>query len=200
MKKILSFIFILLIYFGVSAQSDFKTQISTAKSSYTGGKLEDTHFALQQALSEIDMTIGKEILKLLPEKMAMAAVNPKEDHVTSNLGLAGATVHRSYGDNPALVEFELISNSPLVSTLNMFLNTPLMGGMMRDENTKTIKVQGYKARLEKQNGSIENEFNYQVQIPFGNALLTFTANKSTENDAIKLINTLPLQQIAKLVQ
>lgn len=182
-----------------AAQTDFKSEIKTAKESYTANNLEDAHFALQQALNEIDVTIGKEILKMLPDKMDAAAINTPDDHVTANAGMVGTTIHRSYG-TPHKAEFDLIGNSPLVSTLNAFLNAPLIGGMMRDENTKTIKVQGYKARLERQPGAAENEFNYVMQLPFGNALLTFTVFKTTEAEATKLINTLPLQQMAKLVQ
>lgn len=37
----------------------------------------------------------------------------------------------------------------MISTLNAFLNTPLLGGLMKDENTKIIKVRGYKGRLQK---------------------------------------------------
>lgn len=181
-------------------ETDFKKEITTAKTSYAANKLEETHFALQQALSEIDITIGKEILKMLPAKMGDAAINPKDDHVTSNLGMVGATVSRSYGTPNEKVKFELISNSPLVTTLNALLNNPMVGGMMRDENSKTIKVQGYKARMERQVGQVDGEFNYTIQLPFGNALLTFTVNKTTENEATKLMESLPLQAIAKLVQ
>jgi hypothetical protein len=54
--------------------------------------------------------------------------------------------------------------------------------------------------MEKQDGNAANEYNYQMQIPFGNALVTFTVNNSTETEAIALANKLPLQQIAKLIQ
>jgi len=199
MKKSIIFLFLGFQTLFLAAQTDFKTEISTAKTAYAANKLEDAHFALQQALSEIDITIGREILKLLPETMGEAAVNTKDDHVTSTSGFIGATVHRSYG-SPGKAELELLSNSPMVSTLNTFLNSPMLGGMMRDENTKIIKVQGYKARLEKQAGMAEDEFNYMAQLPFGNALLTFTVFKSNEAEATKLLNSLPLQQIAKLVQ
>lgn len=198
MKKLIIFISLLLNAVLLTAQ-DFKTEIITAKTSYAANKLEDAHFALQQALGEIDITIGKEVLKLLPAKMDAAEANTKDDHVTSTAGVIGATVHRSYA-TPNKVVVEIMSNSPLVATLNTFLNTPLLGGMMRDENTKTIKVQGYKARLERQTTSDENKFNYVVQIPFNNALLTFTVNDSKEDEATKLVNTLPLQKIAKLVE
>lgn len=198
MKKIsilIAFIFIVTI----SSAQDFKADIATARTSYSANKLEDAHFALQQALSELDIVIGKEVLKLLPAKMGDASVNTKDDHVSSNIGYVGATVHRTYA-TPTKVQVEVISNSPLVATLNAFLNAPLLGGMMRDENNKNVKIQGYKARLERQTGSDDAKFNYTIQVPFNNALMTFTVNDSKEDEVMKMINTLPLQQIAKLVE
>lgn len=197
MKKLI--ILITVLSFTVIAQSqDFKKDIATAKTAYAANKLEDAHFALQQALSEIDMIIGREVLKLLPAKMDTASVNTKEDKVYSNVGFAGATVHRSYGKT-GKAEVEIISNSPLIATLNTLMNMPMMGGIMRDENNKTVKIQGYKARLEKQTGSDE-QATYVLQIPFSSALLTFTVQKSSESEIMKMAETLPLEQIAKLIQ
>lgn len=68
------------------------------------------------------------------------------------------------------------------------------------ENNKNVKIQGYKARLERQTGSDDEKYNYTIQFPFNNALMTFTAYDSKEDDVMKMINTLPLQQIAKLVE
>ena len=197
MKKII--ILSAIISFTVMAYSqDFKADIATAKTSYAANKLEDAHFALQQALSEIDMIIGREVLKLLPAKMDTVSVNTKEDRVSSNVGFAGATVHRSYGKMEK-AEVEIISNSPMIGTLNTLMNMPMMGGMMRDENNKTVKVQGYKARLEKQSGS-DDQATYVLQIPFSSALLTFTIRNSSEKEILKLADTLPLDPIAKLIQ
>ena len=181
------------------AQGDFKTQIATAKKSYTAGKLEDTHFALQQALQELDMIIGKEVLKIMPQKIDSLNANPKDDHVAANVGFVGATIHRSYGTQRN-AEVEIINNSPMVNTLNAFLNSGMLGGMVRDENTKVVKVQGYKSRLEKQGDNANGKPNYHLQIPFSNALMTVTANGMTEEQVLALANSFPLQDIAKLVQ
>jgi len=181
------------------AQGDFKTQIATAKKSYTAGKLEDTHFALQQALQELDMIIGKEVLKIMPQKIDSLSANPKDDHVAANVGFVGATIHRSYGTQRN-AEVEIINNSPMVNTLNAFLNSGMLGGMVRDENTKVVKVQGYKSRLEKQGDNANGKPNYHLQIPFSNALMTVTANGMTEEQVLALANSFPLQDIAKLVQ
>jgi hypothetical protein len=52
----------------VCRAQDFNKAMATAKASYSAGKLEDSHFALQQAMQEVDLTVGKEVLKLLPSK------------------------------------------------------------------------------------------------------------------------------------
>jgi hypothetical protein len=180
-------------------QGDFKSQINTAKKSYAGGKLEETHFALQQALQELDIIIGKEVLKLMPQKLDSITSNPREDRVTANVSFIGATIHRSYGANNR-VQVEIINNSPLIGTLNMFLNSSFLGGLSRDENTKIVKVQGYKARLEKQGENENGRNNYVLQLPFNGALMIFTANGLDEKDVLAAANSFPLQEIAKLIQ
>jgi hypothetical protein len=177
---------------------NFATDIATAKTAYASGKLEDAHFALQQAMQEIDLIIGHEVLKLLPEKMDTYGVNTKDDNVTSNAGFIGTTIHRSWGtDNNA--DLSIIGNSPLVSTINTFLNTPMLGGMMNNGNNKIIKVQGYKGQLQKEEGS-NGQTNYTIQIPLGNSLITFTGKNITDTQIMAWANTIPLQQIAKLIQ
>ena len=199
MKSFIIAIFILSTGVCSVAQGDFKTQIATAKKSYTAGKLEDTHFALQQALQELDMIIGKEVLKIMPQKLDSLNANPKDDRVAANIGFIGATIHRSYGvQNNA--EVEIINNSPMVNTLNSLLNSSMFGGMVRDDNNKVVKVQGYKSRLEKQGDNANGKPNYHLQIPFSNALMTITANGMTEEQVLALANSFPLQDIAKLVQ
>lgn len=177
---------------------NFTTDITTAKTAYASGKLEDAHFALQQAMQEIDMIIGKEVLAALPAKMDALAANTKDDNVTSNVGFMGSTIHRSYGQNNE-ADLSIIGNSPLISTLNTFLNTPLLGGMMSNGNNKIIKVQGYKGQLTKSdNGNGQSD--YTIQIPLGSSLVTFTAKNTTDTQITTWANTLPLQQIAKLIQ
>jgi hypothetical protein len=41
---------------------------------------------------------------------------------------------------------------------------------------------------------------YTLQIPIGSTLLTFTAPDTSEDEVIKMANTIPLSQITKLVE
>lgn len=177
---------------------NFATDIASAKTAYSSGKLEDAHFALQQAMQEIDIIIGKEVLKLMPASMDKFTANTKDDNVMSNVGFMGSTIHRSWGQNND-VDLSIIGNSPLIATLNTFLNTPLLGGMMSNGNNKIIKVQGYKGQLTKEDNG-NGETNYTLQIPLGSSLVTFTAKNTTDTQIITWANTLQLQQIAKLIQ
>ena len=197
MKRYLIIIPVLFLSIAVQAQ-DFTKDIADAKSSYSSGNLADAHFSMEQAIQEIDMIVGKEVLKLLPDKMNEAAIVADQDQVTANIGFVGATVHRSYGTTGSQVE--IISNSPLIASLNAFLNMPLVGGMMRNSTTKMVKIQGYKSRLEKQGDNENGKPNYQLQIPFKSALITITANGIDENGVIAFANTIPLDKISALIQ
>ncbi len=198
MKKFILLFTVILLGVAVSAQN-FDKQLASARTAYSSGDLEDSHFSLQQALQELDMIIGKEVLKLLPENLDVLKVNSKDDNVTSNIGFVGATIHRSYGDAEKKADLQIISNSPLIASLNTILNLPLLGGMMRDENSKTIKVQGYKARMERSDAG-NGKFNYKLDIPFSSALLTFSVDNSTESEITAMASKIPLKEISQLIQ
>ena len=188
-----------IIFSGKIVAQDFTKDIATAKSAYNAGKLEEAHFALQQAMQEIDLIVGKEILKLLPAKMDTLAINTRDDNVSSNVGFVGTTIHRSYGKFAKKADLTIIGNSQMVAMINTLLNSP-MAGMMNDANNKTVKIQGYKARLEKKQGSTEGKNNYELQIPLGSSLITFTLDDCTDTEILAMVNTIPLPQIAKLIQ
>jgi hypothetical protein len=198
--KQLIILFALVSFANIGIAQDFAKDMATAKAAYNAGKLEETHFALQQAMQEIDIIVGKEVLKLLPLKMDSLATNQKDDNVASNAGYIGATIHRSYGKYTKKADLTIISNSPLVAMLNTFLNAPMLGGMMNDGNTKTVKVHGYKARLEKKPGNEEGKNDYELQVPLGSALITFTVDDCSDTEILAMANTIPLPQIAKLIQ
>jgi len=183
----------------ICTAQDFTKDMATAKASYSSGKLEDAHFALQQAMQEVDLTVGKEILKLLPLQLGAMASIAKDDNVSSNVGFVGAAIHRAYGQGTQNADISVIDNSPLIAMTNTMLNMPMMS-MMTGGKDKNVKVQGYKARLEKETGSTPDKSSYTLQIPLGSALFTFKVNDCTDDQILALANAIPLQDIAKLIQ
>lgn len=178
---------------------DFNKDLASARTAYSAGKLEDARFAMQQMLNDIDVLVGKEIIKILPAKMDALASNPKEDQVTANTGIAGAQVQRTYGTGTKNATVDIMSNSPLIGSVNAILSIPFVGNSS-DGTQKVVKVQGYKGVLQKSVDTETNKENFTLQVPLNSALLTFTVNESNEADVLRLANTIPVTQIAKMVQ
>jgi hypothetical protein len=197
MKNLLIVIVMLV---SVSAQAqDFSKDLSSARTAYASGNLEDARFAMQQMLTDIDIIVGKEILKLLPAKMDALTSDPKKDNVTANTGLTGVLIHRDYGTGEKNALIDIMGNSPLVASINAILSLPLIGNS-GDGTQKVVKVQGYKGMLQKTVDTETNKTDFTLQIPLNSTLVTFTVNDSNEADVLKLANTIPVTQIAKLVQ
>lgn len=183
----------------VAMAQDFDKNISTAKSAYASGNLQDSRFAMEQMLRDLDMAIGKEVLKLLPAKVGSLAVNEKEDDVTGSGGI-GLYVNRHYGTDPKRASIEIINNSPLITSLNAVLSMPVIGGMMRDENQKIIRVQGYKSILNKNANAETGKTNYELQIPMNNTLLTLKMDDTSESEITAAANAIPLAKIVQMAQ
>lgn len=184
---------------GLATAQEFDKNLATAKSSYAAGNLEDARFAMEQMLRDLDVTIGKEILKMLPEKMGTMNKNAADDNVTGGAGVAaGLFVHRTYGVDPKSVNMDIINNSPLMSGLSAMLALPVMG--TGDPNQKQVKVQGYKSLLRKELDSDTGKTNYELQVPFNNTLLTLKATDSNETEILGFANLIPLAKIAQFAQ
>lgn len=198
MKKIYLILFVVAT-FSASAQ-DFDKNLASARSSYSSGDLENARFAMESMLRDLDMAIGKEILKLLPTQMGSLKVNEKEDNLTGGTGFVGLFVERTYGADPKRANVEIINNSPLLNSIGAMINTPVLGGMMRDENQKIIKVQGYKSLLTKSVNTETNKTNYELQIPINNTLVTLKVDDTSETEITTFANTIPLPKIAQIAQ
>jgi hypothetical protein len=199
MKKLSSLIITVFAVSTMAFSQDFAKNITTARNAYAGGNLEDARFAMQQMLNDLDMLIGKEVLKMLPPKMGALSSNAGNDNVTANTGLGGVMIHRDYGTDAKKVNLDLMSNSPLVASINAILSIPFMGNS-GDGTQKVIKIDGYKGMLQKSLDEETKKTDYTLQIPIGSTLLTFEAPDTTEEEVIRMANTIPVSQITRLVQ
>lgn len=196
MKKIIFLLVICAAYSQVNAQ-DFTKRLAEAKTAYSSGKLDDSRFAMEQMLQELDIITGKEVIKILPAKMGDKAANAKADNVTGSSGFFGVIIHREYGTvDTSNIDLEIISNSPLVTSISALLSVPFVAGA---GDNKVIRINGYKALVEKVSGSSDKE-EYQVQLPLNSTLITLKAPGYSQDDVIKMANTLPVENIAKMLQ
>jgi hypothetical protein len=184
--------------------TDFGKYMATAKTSYKGNDLEDTHYQLLLSLQQLDMKVGEEILKIMPENMDSLKALKDKDHVNAASGtFIGTSIHREYGSKSNM-EVDIISNSPMVGALNAWLNNPMLAGA---SGKKAMKVDGYK-------GSYTYEMRDQyddagksskvgvgeMQIPIYSSLVTIKSKGISEDAFVKLMNTIPVSRIANMLK
>ncbi len=182
---------------------EFDKSLATAKTSYNSGNLEDARFNLENALREIDATIGREILKILPTSLNGLNTDTKNDQVTGMSGgiTGGLYVHRTYG-NPQDkgASINIISDSPMLAGINAILAMPAIMNT-GNSNQKVVKVQGYKSLLQRETDENDQTTGYMLQIPFANSMLTLEYDGAiSEAEVLKMGNSIPMEKIVKLAQ
>jgi hypothetical protein len=179
---------------------EFDKSLTSARTAYASKDFSNARFAMTQMLGILDEAIAKEILKMLPTKLGAMDYKPKEDQLTGgSSGYAGGLfVNRFFGNDPKTASIEIVNNSPFITSINAFLNMPMIG--MGDSDQKSIKVQGYKGILRKQVGTDDNKLNFELQIPFNNTLLTLKVNDTTENEITQFADAIPLSKLANVAQ
>ena len=190
--------FLLIISFAAlsGAAQEFTKQLATARTAYKAGKLDDSRFAMQQMLQELDMMTGREILKVLPATLNSQPIKKEKDEVSGASGFTGIVVHREYGTTKP-VELEIITNSPMLAAINGLLSLPFIAN---NADQKVIRISGYKALVHKVEGETEGTSNYEVQLPLTNSLLSLKAPGYSQDDVVKMANALPIAEIVKLIQ
>jgi len=178
---------------------DVQANLDKAKSSYQSGDLENTRFALQEALNLINQAIGQEILGLLPASLGGMEKTADGDNVTgTGMGFAGLFVDRAYAGGDKNASVEIVGDSPLMTAINAMLAMPAF--MSSDPNQKRIKIGSYKA-LQTKSTSEQGIVTYEIQLPLTNTLLTFRCTGvQNESEVTGMANTLPVDKIAKLAE
>lgn len=192
MKKIALTLIALGIVCTANAQG-FANNVQTARQAYSSGNLENSRFAMQQMLQELDIISGKETLKILPATLGNLNAKIADDQVNSGSGFAGAVIHRVYQTGDISATLEIISNSPLIGSINAILSIPFIGTGSNGDR-KVIKIDGYKALIQKDSGS-EKPL-YDIQIPLGSTLITMKTENYTD-DIVKLAGSIPVTLIAQ---
>lgn len=201
MKPGLYFLFVSFIWIcttAVSAQ-EVESKLDEAQSAYRAGNLEAARFALQQAINEIDLAIGREVLELLPTSMGQMVMVQADDQVGSaGMGFAGLYVQRYYrSEGDASADLQILADSPLLAGINAILALPTFLG---DSNQKRIRVGNYRSLLQKSEDS-SGHVTWDIQVPFGSSLLTLqVTGVESEQAVIDMANTIPVDQVARLIQ
>lgn len=154
-----------------------------------------------QSKKELDVETGKEILKLLPDKLKGKGANKDKDKVKEKSGFIGVTVHRNYGqlkkgDLKKNIYVELINYSPSLPIVNSILSAPI--GNVSNKYAVTV-IDGYTALIQKFQGE-DGITAYELLLPIDATLLTVKAPGYDQEEVIELANSIDVDKIAKKVK
>lgn len=181
----------------ISTPPDVNQNLADAEAAYRKSGYGEARYAVQQAMLGVELEIGNQILKSLPEAVAGLNKTAEADQVTSTgWGWAGLTIHREYSDaNDKHFSVTISNNSAWMTGVNAYLAS---GGYAQQtngqQNWKQTKLKGYRAVIEYSDGS-----GYKLSVPIGqSSILVFEGvNFATEPEMMKAAETFNLDGIKK---
>ena len=183
----------------ISTPPDVKQNLADAETSYKAASYGEARYAVQQAMLGVELEIGNQILKSLPETISGLKKDDKEDQVTSTgAGWAGLTIQRKYlDDKEKQLTVTIANNAMWMSAVNMYFTS---GGYAQtnggQQNWKQTKVKGNRAIIEFDEGS-----GYKLSVPIGqSSLIVYEGiNFATEPEMMKAAEALDIEGIKKML-
>jgi hypothetical protein len=182
-----------------SSAPDVNQNLDDAGAAYKSGKYGEARYSVQQAMLGVELQIGNNILKSLPETISKLPKDPASDQVTSTgSGWAGLTIVRRYTDNNNK-DFKItVANSAMMMAgVNAYFNSvgyaQQTGGQ---QNWKQTKFKGNRAIIEFSEGS-----GYKLSVPLGQSTLAVFEGISfaNENEMMAAANTVDVESIKKML-
>jgi hypothetical protein len=182
-----------------STPPDVNQNLSDAETAYKNKSYGEARYAVQQAMLGVELQIGQQVLKSLPETVAGLKKDEQRDQVTSTgYGWAGLTIQREYTDgNEKMWRSTIANNSAWMNSVNMYLsNSGYAQQTNGEQNWKQVKVKGYKAVIE-----YDESTGYKLSIPLGqSSLLMFEAvNYASEKDVMDSANIFDIDGLKKML-
>jgi hypothetical protein len=180
----------------VTTPPDVKQHLADAETSYKAGSYGEARYAVQQAMLGVEMEIGQDILKSLPESVSGLKKDAGADQVTSTgWGWAGLTIQRLYrGSNDKELTVTIANNSVWMSAINMYMANGTYSQTSSDQNWKHTKVKGHKAIIE-----FSEDSGYKLSVPLGqSSILVYEGvNFATEQELMAAANAIDIEAIKK---
>lgn len=148
----------------ISTPPDVNQNLSDAEASYKTKNYGEARYAVQQAMLGVEMEIGNDILKSLPESVSGLPKEESADQVTSTgYGWVGLTIHREYLKEDKQLTVTVANNSVWMASYNMYMSNAGYGQTTGGEQQfKQIKVKGYRGVIEYSESS-----GYKISVGLG---------------------------------
>jgi hypothetical protein len=181
----------------VSTPPDVNQNLSDAETSFKSGSYGEARYAAQQAMLGVEMEIGQQVLKSLPESVNGLAKVAESDQVTSTgYGWAGLTIQRIYNKDDKELKATIANNSAMMAGVNAYLAGGYSQSTNGQQNWKQTKVKGYKAIIEYDESS-----GYKLTVPLGQSSMIVWegVNFANEQEMMTAANAFDIDGIKKML-
>jgi len=178
----------------ITTPPDVKENLTSAEAAFKNANYGEARYEVQQAMLGVEMQIGQDILKSLPETVAGLKKDASADQVTSTgWGWVGLTIQRQYQEGDKQLRVTIANNAAWMQAINLYLTN---GGYAQttggQQNWKQTKVKGYRAVIEYDESS-----GYKLSIPIGQTSLLILegVNFANEQDIMNAANQFDIDGI-----
>jgi len=199
MKKLILLSIATLIGFRASGQSQAETFIKEAQDYLAKKEYKQAQLSLQDAINDINMLLAQQVAESLPGEINGLKADGENEINTGSMGMIGGGMqvtkryrNETMQENEA--EVQILANSPMLTTMNMYLTNPGMLG----PGYKSVRVGTNRAILKTETQESEGKKmrSTEIQIPMGQTLITIRANGfATEQDELAFATKLELEKI-----
>ncbi len=156
--------------------------IERAKKLYQEGKYSEASSELQFVVGQIQNLQAEQLKKLLPDPLA-GWTTEEATASTGPIGIfgGGISVSKTYNkeDTGESIEIEIVTQSPLLQTVMMFLTNPMM--LAGEPNAKLVRVKGEKAVEKFSAQDKEGELSVVLE---GKTLITVKGSEITDKNIL----------------
>ena len=205
MKANVLFLFASLITLNVMGQSQAETFIKEAQDYLAKKEYKQAQLSLQDAINDINTLLAGEIAKSFPAEINGLKSEGDGDVNTGGMGMIGGgfTITKKYHNETIKendAEVQILANSPLLTTMNMYLTNPSMMG----QDYKSVRVGGTQRAILKtemqdsydDKGASKKIRSTEIQIPLSQTLITLHANGfASEQDELAFAAKLDLAKL-----
>ncbi len=198
MKKIMIVFLTVAFSFSVSAQEKLEQYMKEANESIVKKDYRKAQSAMQKALTEINIVVGKELLAALPLEingMKASAENDTNGGTVPGIMSVGVTVTRDYANEDRSLSVTIMSNSPAAISISMMISNPSLMEQT-GEGHKVVEVGKSFGLL-----SYEAEDKLgDLQIPIGNSVISLNADEiNSPDEIIEIAKKLNIDNLKKIL-
>lgn len=177
---------------------DVKAQMADAETAHGAKNYSDARYSLQQALMGVEIQLGRQILKSLPDTIVLLPADTLQDKVMSTQwGWNNLSIQRVYRKEDKQLTITIGNNGLYSGLVTMyFANAGMMEANNEKQNFKQVRVKGNKAIIQ-----YDDSKGYTLMMQMGQTSLIVweCINFANEQEVMTAANSFDIDGIKKMM-